>query len=419
MEEWKEYTISDITEEISMGPFGSNIKVDNFIDFGIPVLNGSNLQGHKLNEESFNYVSKEKADSLGKANAYRGDVVITHRGTLGQIVYIPNDSKFERYVISQSQFRLKLDTSIVRPDFFVYYFHTREGQHKILMNASQVGVPALARPTSTFKKVSINLPSLKTQNEIMDVVLALDDKIENNRKINENLEQQAQALFKSWFVDFEPFRDQPFVDSELGPIPQGWRVVTLDEACKKITDGSHYSPKDNTNGVIPMLSVKDMGHNDFDYSSCKRIDEDEFNKMKKNDCVPLIDDILVAKDGSYLKEIFICNDETPKAVLSSIAIFRSNPNVIYPELLLQLLRLPLVKKDVGDNYVSGSALPRIVLKDFKKFKFVIAPIDVQNLIIVLFKALQNQIFKNELEIRSLTTLRDTLLPKLMSGEIKV
>ena len=76
MGEWKEYKISDIVDEIAMGPFGSNIKVDNFIDFGVPVLNGSNLQGYKLNEDSFNYVSEEKADSLGRANAYRGELLV-------------------------------------------------------------------------------------------------------------------------------------------------------------------------------------------------------------------------------------------------------------------------------------------------------------------------------------------------------
>ena len=224
MEEWKEYKVAEVIEEISMGPFGSNIKVDNFIDSGVPVLNGSNLQGFKLNEDSFNYVSQEKADSLGKANAHRGDVVITHRGTLGQIIYIPEDSKYEQYVISQSQFRLKLNKEIIRPDFFVYFFHTRLGQHRILMNASQVGVPALARPTSTFKEVLVPVPPIDVQSKVMDILHSLDDKIEVNRRINDNLEQQAQALFKSWFVDFEPFRDGEFVESELGIIPKGWRV---------------------------------------------------------------------------------------------------------------------------------------------------------------------------------------------------
>ena len=173
MEEWKEYRISELVDEISMGPFGSNIKVDNFIDCGVPVLNGSNLQGFKLNEDSFNYVSQEKADSLGKANAHKGDVIITHRGTLGQIVYIPEDAKFDQYVISQSQFRLKLKWSLIRPDFLVYFFHTREGQHRILMNASQVGVPALARPTSTFKEICVPVPSIRVQNKIMEILKSI------------------------------------------------------------------------------------------------------------------------------------------------------------------------------------------------------------------------------------------------------
>ena len=253
MEEWKEYKISDVIEEISMGPFGSNIKVDNFINSGVPVLNGSNLQGFKLNEDSFNYVSQEKADSLGRANAHRGDIVITHRGTLGQIVYIPEDSKFEQYVISQSQFRLKLNQSILRPDFFVYFFHTRLGQHRILMNASQVGVPALARPTSTFKEVVVPVPSMNVQDKIMNILHSLDDKIENNRRINENLEQQAQALFKSWFVDFEPFKDGEFVESELGMIPKGWRVGKLGELCQ-FKRGKGLLSKNAIPGNVPVVA---------------------------------------------------------------------------------------------------------------------------------------------------------------------
>lgn len=187
MEEWNEYIIADIIEEISMGPFGSNIKVDNFIDSGVPVLNGSNLQGFKLNEDTFNFVSEEKANSLGKANAYRGDIVITHRGTLGQVAYIPINSKYERYIISQSQFRLRLKKEIVRPDYLAYFFHTRLGQHKLLVNASQVGVPALARPTSSFKDVTVSIPVVKIQEKIMNVIHSLDDKIELNRRINDNL----------------------------------------------------------------------------------------------------------------------------------------------------------------------------------------------------------------------------------------
>ncbi len=104
---YETYRVTDLIDEIAMGPFGSNIKVSCFVDSGVPVLNGSNLEGFSLSEKAFRFVTKEKADSLNKANAHRGDIVITHRGTLGQIVFIPQDSRYDRYVISQSQFRVR------------------------------------------------------------------------------------------------------------------------------------------------------------------------------------------------------------------------------------------------------------------------------------------------------------------------
>lgn len=178
--------IKDLISEISMGPFGSNIKVACFVDEGVPVLNGSNLDGFVLKENSFRYVTEEKADSLGKANAHRGDIVITHRGTLGQIVFIPYDSLNERYVISQSQFRVKCNEKIL-PEYMVYYFHTRIGQHKLLSNASQVGVPALARATTTFQEIEIEVPDTVYQRKVVNVLETIRRKIHINEKINENL----------------------------------------------------------------------------------------------------------------------------------------------------------------------------------------------------------------------------------------
>ena len=174
--------IADLIDEISMGPFGSNIKVECFVEDGIPVLNGSNLDGFVLKENSFRYVTEEKADSLGKANAHRCDVVITHRGTLGQIVFIPNDSKYDRYVISQSQFRVRCNSRVL-PEYLVYYFHTRIGQHKLLSNASQVGVPALARASTTFQAIKIDVPSIDNQRSIVNLLEAIRYKTENNSKI--------------------------------------------------------------------------------------------------------------------------------------------------------------------------------------------------------------------------------------------
>jgi type I restriction enzyme S subunit len=183
---YKTYKIADLIEEIAMGPFGSNIKVECFVDEGVPVLNGSNLEGFALSEREFRYVTPEKAASLKKANASRGDVVITHRGTLGQIVYIPETSKFEKYVISQSQFRVRCNEKIL-PEYMVYYFHTAIGQHKLLSNASQVGVPALARPSSTFQQIEIDVPSIDVQRKIVAVLNTIQSKINCNSKINDNL----------------------------------------------------------------------------------------------------------------------------------------------------------------------------------------------------------------------------------------
>ncbi len=159
---YKTYSVAELIDEIAMGPFGSNIKVSCFVDEGIPVLNGSNLDDFVLKEDSFRYITEEKANSLKKANAYRGDIVITHRGTLGQVSYIPENSKYDRYVISQSQFRVKCNNKVL-PEYLVYYLHTPIGQHKLLSNASQVGVPALARPTTTFQQLEIELPDIQTQ----------------------------------------------------------------------------------------------------------------------------------------------------------------------------------------------------------------------------------------------------------------
>ena len=183
---YKEYLIADLIDEISMGPFGSNIKVECFVEEGIPVLNGSNLTGFAMNDDAFRYVTEEKADSLGKANAYRKDIVVTHRGTLGQIVFIPANSKYERYVISQSQFRVKCNEKVL-PEYLVYYFHTREGQGKLLSNASQVGVPALARASTTFQKLSVPIPEYEIQKKIVSFLEIVREKIELNNSINKNL----------------------------------------------------------------------------------------------------------------------------------------------------------------------------------------------------------------------------------------
>lgn len=152
--------------------------------------------------------------------------------------------------------------------------------------------------------------------------------------------------------------------------------IKLSNVCLRITDGSHYSPMGVEEGY-PMLSVKDMLHHGFSYQDCKYISEEEYNNMLRNDCVPLINDVLIAKDGSYLKHVFVIKEEKKQAILSSIGILRPDLNKITPDYLKYYLHSNSVKETVSKKYVSGSALPRIILKNFGEIEIIIKPISEQ------------------------------------------
>jgi type I restriction enzyme S subunit len=182
-EDWKCIAVNDVLEEISMGPFGSDITVSNFIKSGVPVLNGNNISSVKLKDVYKNFVTLAKAKSLKKAIASRGDIIVTHRGTLGQISYIPNDSVFEKYVISQSQFRLKLKKERIFPHFFVAYFLSNNGQKHLLEGKGHTGVPALAQPTTKFRKLFFPCPSNMEQKAIAAVLSDIDELVRSIEKL--------------------------------------------------------------------------------------------------------------------------------------------------------------------------------------------------------------------------------------------
>ena len=413
MEEWKEYKVEDIISEISMGPFGSDVKKEVYTSFGVPILNGSNLQGFKLKEDSFGYVSEEKANSLKKCNAYRGDIVVTHRGTLGQIVYIPNNSKFDRYVISQSQFRFTCNNDIVRPDFLVYLFHTKEGQHKILSNASQVGVPALARATTTFRQIKVKIPSLSVQTKITNILSSLDDKIEVNRRINEQLEELAGALFKSWFVDFEPFKDGEFVDSELGMIPKGWKVGTLSDIGDVVGGATPSKSKSEyyTDNGISWITPKDLSINKDKFISKGEIDITELGYSKCSAKMMPRGSVLFSSRAPIgyiaIAKNELCTNQGFKSVVPQLA----GTAFIYYYLKNNVSNIESMASGSTFKEASGALMKSLnvivpesnILQDFEEK--VCSIFDKQESL--------------EEEIHHLTTLRDTLLPKLMSGEIDV
>ena len=196
-EDWDCREINSEIKEISMGPFGSDIPVSCFTSEGVPVLNGHSVSKIKLIDIFKNYVSKEKAKSLKKAVAQQGDIIVTHRGTIGQISYIPIGSRYKKYVISQSQFRVRLNQDTVNPHFVVSYFLSPKGQSFLLEKKGHTGVPALAQPTTNFRKLCIPLPSLPEQEQIVnafedidDLILSLEKHISKKKSIKQGAMQE-------------------------------------------------------------------------------------------------------------------------------------------------------------------------------------------------------------------------------------
>ena len=187
-----------------------------------------------------------------------------------------------------------------------------------------------------------------------------------------------------------------------------YTIKTINELCTKITDGSHFSPEHETDGLYPMYSVKDMEYNNFSNADCKMIGQAMFDKLSKADCRPLKNDILIAKDGSYLKCAFKVNEDLNACILSSIAILRPNLKNIDPDYFVYLMRTKSIKGAMA-NYVSGSALPRIILSDFKKMKLkMILSLPTQQKIASILSAYDKLIQNYKKQIEALQTAASEL-----------
>ena len=309
----------------------------------------------------------------------------------------------------------------------MYYFLTQDETTQYLNTIAEGGTTTFpAFRADELNNLEILLPdSIDTQKAIAEILSSLDDKIELNNQINQNLEALAQALFKQWFVDFEfpnengePYKSSggEMIDSELDEIPKGWSICMLSEVTEKITDGAHLSPKSEENG-FPMASVKDMTTWDIDLTSCRKISEEDYLKLVQMGCRPKIGDVLIAKDGSFLKHTFVLNEEVDLVLLSSIAILRPNQKINS-----HILNLFLKEESVRErlqNIVTGAVIQRIVLKDFRSFKIPGLPLEIQEKFNNVVDGIYAKIWANNKEVKLLTSIRDTLLPKLISGELEV
>ena len=370
---FNEIELSSVITDIAAGPFGSNLKVSCFVPYGFPIIDGANLKGFKVTDNLTKFVTEEKARSLSRSIARRGDVIITISGTLGQIAYIPDDSMFEEYLCSQRQFRVSFDTSRVYVPYLVFYFHTNEGQGKILSFANQTGVPALSQPLKNFRKIRIQLPSYKEQRRIASVIEAINDKIECNQKINDNLEQQSQAIYASVFVDNA---DPTWQQGHLSDLVN----VRYGKDHKKLADGIY--PVYGSGGIM------------------RHVERPLYDK----------ESVLIPRKGTLNNVVYVNQP------------FWSVDTMFYTE-----MRLPNVAKFVYHfvkakdlaSMNAGSAVPSMTTDILNAMEVAIPPASVleefESLVAPMYRAMQ----ENDVQSKKLADLRDTLLPKLMNGEIDV
>ena len=222
------------------GPFGSKLTSSDYVEEGIPVIRGSNLNGSRhLDETEFVFVSEQKMreDLFGNL-AHRGDVVFTQRGTLGQTALIPVDARFDTYVISQSQMKLTVDPKKADPRYLYYYFSSREAVQKILNQNSSSGVPHIN--LTTLRNFLVPQVPLHEQRKIADTLYAYDDLIENNRRRIALLEKAARLIYREWFVHLR-FPGHEHVKITDG-LPEGWGLRKLGDIAE--TNKESYQAKE-------------------------------------------------------------------------------------------------------------------------------------------------------------------------------
>ncbi len=322
----------------------------------------------------------------------KGDIIISARGTVGVLAILDKPMTF-----NQSCYGIRSKKGISDTDY-LYYLLTDTVRE--LTQISHGGVfDTITR--ATFDEIEVAVPPLPEQKAIASVLSSLDDKIGLLHRQNKTLEAMAETLFRHWFIE---------------EAKEDWEEVTLADVCTRITDGSHSSPASVEDGY-PMASVKDMYDWGINQSTCRKISKEDYEALVQADCKALQGDILIAKDGSYLKHVFLMEESLDVVLLSSIAMLRPNGQY-HPMLLTLFLKLDSTH-DLMQNIVTGAVIPRIVLKDFRKFPIQLPPKDLQDKAVKIIKPIFEKCWENNRQIQTLENLRDSLLPKLMSGEIRV
>ena len=418
MEEWKTYKYTELCTLVGGGT--PKTTVPEYWDGNIPWLSVKDFGGGK----KYVYTTEKTITELGLKNSTtklleKDDIIISARGTIGEIAMIPSDMAF-----NQSCFGIRAKADLIDPHYLYYLTKTKVAELKKASHGSVFDT--ITR--DTFDGISCELPDLNTQKQVSQLLSSIDNKIELNNRINHNLEQQAQALYKSWFVDFEPFKGGKFVDSELGLIPEGWVVGCYNDIIDCTVAGDWGKEEQTGNYTHKVSCIRGC---DFEDISCgikgktpeRYILEKNFiSKQLKNH------DIIVEISGG-----------TPTVSTGRICLVSNNlidryfgdivctnfcrvirPVRGYSSFVYYSWQNKYDHK-VMFGYENGtSGIKNFQIADFLEKELVIIPpqtvlADFQMLVNTYQAAIQ----RNGNERMKCEMVRDSLLPKLMSGELKI
>lgn len=368
---------ADEKKALISGPFGSNISAKYFTPTGVPVIRGNNLSLDvftKFKDTGFVFVSDEKAEELGTW-AQVDDIIFTVVGTLGQIGLISQKQNYTRYIISNKQIRLRLDQGKVTPHFVYYWLASDLMQEIIEQRNTGSSVPLIN--LGVVKSLLMPLPLLPEQKAIASVLSSLDDKIDLLHRQNKTLEAMAETLFRQWFVE---------------EAKEDWGVRSLGDVVK-IAYGKNLSTSKLLETGYPVFG----GNGQIGFY-------DRFLYAESQ--------VLVSCRGEASGKV---NISLPNSFITnnSLVLERKENGITF-----EYLKFYALAYDFG-LHVSGSAQPQITIDGLFNAEFKWPPLQMVDTFTEVVRPIEDKRLTNYLQIQTLEQLRDTLLPKLMSGEVRV
>ena len=368
----------------------------------IPVIKVNNIISGLKSITELDTTTHEIASKFQRTQLFGGEIVVSVVGSVGNTAIVPSSFKGCNLVRATAMVDIK---DKVLATYVMYYFKTHEAQKYI-----ESRLNTTVQATLNIKDLEeMPIPILQSSIilRLVSILSALDAKIENNNKINANLEAQAQALFKSWFVDFTPFKDQPFVDSELGPIPQGWKVGKLGDIALQSTE------KVLTRNDVKVLSPITTGK--------LVLSEEYFTKQVFSKSIR---NYKIVKQGAFaynparvnIGSLGMNEFKFDGCVSPVYVVFECLKGYSF---FFDLFRKTEFFKQAVISFAIGGVRQTLNYSDFALIDATIPPLNIVQSFNEIYLHLKKKISINEKENQRLAALRDTLLPKLMSGEIKL